>query len=315
LPRVLAGEAQRALAGEPLIAGTIIEPDPAKRALGAALVTPTRFIVVVDKRSSRSWPLSEVTVTDYQQQASGHPPVLAVLADSELLRFRAPRGYTSDDLHDVFEELEKQDSPLAAARAAELSWWETKAAWPYGALGRVAGGTTTLEPGQKGSIGLGWRGVSVYLGRRDEPTLLLPWADVTDIFVEGTSELNERLGATRLQALGLLEWGLSTTQGESFVTVTTKREELYFAVQAPVPQLREHWAAVLDKYVIEPEDALVSAEDDAPDEVVMPELADPPRPLDPGVAGQLERLAALYASGALTEEEYAAAKAAAIEGH
>jgi hypothetical protein len=297
-----------------MLAGTIIEPDPAKRGLGAALVTPTRFIVVLDKRSSWSWPLSEVTVTDYQHQASGHPPVLAVLTDSELLRFRAPRGYTSDDLHDVFVELAKQDSPAAAARAAELSWWETKAAWPYGALGRVAGGTTTLVPGQKGSIGLGWRGVSVYLGRRDDPTLLLPWADVTAIFVEGTGELNARLGAPKLQALGLLEWGLSTTQGESFVTVMTKREDLYFAVEAPAPQLREHWAAVLERYV-EPEDALVPAEGDVPDEVVMPEVGDTPRPLDPGVAGQLERLAALYASGALTEEEYAAAKAAAIEGH
>lgn len=310
IPRALGGASRAALGGQPIVAGAMIQADITKPAVSALLVTPTRLLHIIDKKTTFEWPLTEIAVTDYQQPASGQLAALAVLVEpNEILRVVIPRGEAPMDLHDVFRELRTHNNDVASARVAELPWWERKAAWPYAALGRVAGGTTALVQGQHGSLGLGRRGVSIYLGNSKVPSLQLPWQDVTELFVERPDELKERVNADEILLLGVLAWGLMTTEGETFVTVTTKGQALYFAVQAPVTELRGYWRSVLSNFALDPEDAAP-----APLTVTLP--ATPPRAPEETVdlVSQLERLAGLHASGAITSEEYAAAKAAILNG-
>jgi hypothetical protein len=307
LPRAFAGEARGALCGETIVAGAIVQADPAKTALTVLLVTPTRLLHV-DKKETRSWQLAEVAVTDYQQQATAQLAALAVLAGDEVLRFLIPRGEQAQDLHAVFRQLRALNNDVVVARVSELPWWERKAAWPYAALGRVAGGTTPLIQGQHGSLGLGRRGVSIYLGNSTEPSLQVRWQDVTEVLVEPPSELKARVSAEQLLLLGVLAWGLETTEGETFVTVTTKNQDLYFAVQAPVTELRGFWGSVLAHFAVDSDEVAVPAST-----ITLPSSPISPEP-EADLVSRLERLAALHATGALTQEEYTAAKAAVIKG-
>jgi hypothetical protein len=313
LPKGLAGAIDHALDGEALLAGAVLEDDAAQQSPAAVLVTPKR-LVVVERHTNRWWPLDEVAVTDYQESVPGDSAALAVLAGDEVVKLLVPRDHPHFDLQSVHEQLKELDSPAMAARVAELAWWEGRAAWPYGALGRVAGGTTTLTPGERGTLRLAQTGVYLYLTDRAEPSLQLPWIEVTSITVETPDELGERIGNERVDELGLLAWGLKTTGGACFVTVTTKNEELFYASQAPPAQLREHWSGVLAQFTVDP------------DEVVTPPAGGADRPPGPSgpsdwppgpsdLVGKLERLAALHARGALTLEEFTAAKAAVIAGH
>ena len=310
IPRALGSETRTAMAGEPLVAGAMIQADVAKPVVSALLVTPTRLIHVIDKKSSVSWPLTEIAVTDYQQPATGQMAALAVLvAPDEVLRVVIPRGEQEQDLHDVFRELRTHNNDAASARVTELPWWERKAAWPYAAMGRIAGGTTELVQGQHGSLGLGRRGVSIYLGKSKAPSLQLPWQDVTELFVERPDELKARVNADEILLLGVLAWGLMTTEGETFVTVTTKSQALYFAVQAPVTELRGYWRSVLSNFVLDPEEVAAPGS---------PTITLPPTPRvssdSDDLVSRLERLASLHATGAITDEEFVAAKAAVISG-
>ncbi len=297
LPKGLSGAIDRALNGEALVAGAVLEDDPHQHSATAVLLT-AQSLLVVGPHPSQRWPLAEVAVTDYQEGVPGYSAALAVLAGEQVLRLVVPRDHPHFDLRHVHEELAALDNPAMAAKVAELAWWDARAAWPYGALGRVAGGSTELVPGDRGTLRLIQSGVYLHPAERPEPSLQLPWVEVTSIVVESPEELSERLGAARVAELGVLAWGLSTTGGECFVTVTTKHDELYYAAQAPPAQLRQHWEGVLAQFTVDP------------DEVVPP----PPTTTGTDLVGRLERLAALRAQGALTQEEYAAAKAAVIAG-
>ena len=310
IPRALGSETRAALGGEQLVVGAMVQDDITKVAVSALLVTPTRLVHVIDKKTSVSWPLTEIAVTDYQQPATGQQAALAVLvAPDEILRVVIPRGEPEQDLHDVFRELRTHNNDAASARVTELPWWERKAAWPYAALGRIAGGTTELVQGQHGSLGLGRRGVSIYLGKSRVPSLQLPWQDVTELFVERPAEVKERVNADEILLLGVLAWGLATTEGETFVTVTTKNQALYFAVQAPVTELRGYWRSVLSNFALDPEEVAAPA----PPTITLPPAPRLSADID-DLVSRLERLAALHAGGAITDEEYTAAKAAVISG-
>lgn len=296
LPKGLSGAVEKALNGEALVAGAVLENDPVQQSPTAVLLTAQQMLVV-SPHSNRGWPLDEVAVTDYQEGVPGYSAALAVLAGDQVLKLLVPRDHPHFDLQHVHEALATLDNPAMTAKVAELAWWEGKAAWPYGALGRVAGGNTDLVAGERGTLRLVQSGVYLHPAERPEPSLQLPWVEVTSIMVEDPSELSERLGAARVAELDVLAWGLPTTGGECFVTVTTKHNELYYAAQAPPAQLREHWAGVLARFAVDP------------DEVVAP------APSGSDLVGKLERLASLHARGALTAEEFAAAKAAVIAGH
>jgi hypothetical protein len=298
LPKRLAGAIDKALSRETMLAGAVLEDDAGQGSPSAVLVTPTRLLLV-GMGSDRWWPIDEVAVTDYQEGAPGYSAALAVLAGDQVLRLLVSRNHPHFDLQRVHQELAALDNPAMSAKVAELAWWDGRAAWPYGALGRVAGGSTTLAPGLRGTLRLGQGGVHLHPAEASDPSLQLPWIDVTSILVETPEELNGRLGGDRVAQLRLLEWGLKTTGGECFVTVTTKQDELFYAAQAPPAQLREHWSGVLDQFTVDP------------DQVVVPAAASGD---DSDLVGKLERLAALRARGALTDEEFAAAKAAVIAG-
>jgi hypothetical protein len=296
LPKGLSDAVDAALNGEALVAGAVLENHPLQQSPTAVLLTARRLLLV-GPHSSQQWSLDEVAATDYQEGVPGYSAALAVFAGGHVLKLLVPRDHPHFDLRHVHEELDALDNPAMTAKVAELAWWDGRAAWPYGALGRVAGGSTELVPGERGTLRLVQTGVYLHPADRPEPSLQLPWVEVTSIMVEEPAELSERLGAARVAELGLLAWGLKTTGGECFVTVTTKHDELYYAAQAPPAQLRQHWAGVLAQFAVDP------------DEVVVP------APSGSDVVGKLERLAALHARGALTQEEFAAAKAAVIAGH
>ncbi len=298
LPKALTGAADEALNGEALVAGAVLENDPVQQSPAAVLLTASHLLLV-GTQSNRRWPLEEVAVTDYQEGVPSYSAALAVLAGGQVYRFLVPRNRPHFDLRQVHSELAALDNPAMTAKVAELAWWDGQAAWPYGALGRVAGGSTELVPGERGTLRLVQSGVYLHPAERPEPSLQLPWVEVTSIMVENPDELTERVGAPRLDELGVLAWGLSTTGGECFVTVTTKHDELYYAAQAPPAQLRQHWAAVLAQFVVDADEVAVAA---------------PPALSDSDLVGKLERLAAMHARGLLTQEEFAAAKAAIIAG-
>ncbi len=300
LPKGLANAIDKALSRESMLAGAVLEDDPVQGTPAAVLVTPTRLLLV-EPEGTRSWPIDEVAVTDYQEGVPNYSAALALLAGDELLKLHVPRNRPHFELQSVYEQLSGLDNPAMAARVAELAWWHARAAWPYGALGRVAGGTTALTPGERGTLRLLATGVHLHPAEPDGASLHLPWLDVTSIHVETPEELTDRLGGDRVRQLGLLEWGLSTTGGECFVTVTTKQDELYYAAQAPPGQLHQHWAGVLAQFAVDPDEAVVATVGGAGED-------------SSDLVGKLERLAALHARGALTPEEFAAAKAAVIAG-
>ncbi len=313
LPRAVEAKSRKALSGEPLVAKAIVSEAPAGEVIGALVVTPTR-LAYVSERDERSWPLSDVGVADPLRVVVEQPITLGLLAGGELLRFLVPSGVAVADVGHLVDELDRQMSSETAVRIAKMPWWEVMALWPYSARGRVAGGTVGATVGQRGSLGLGIRGVSFYPAPPEpvnarqakepkepkpvDPVLQLPWADVTAVYVESRDELVDRLTLPRVQELDLLSWGVDTSEGETFVSVLMRQEEFYFAAEAPVSRLRRHWDSVLERFA-----------DD-----VIEEVEEASHPGDADLVSRLERLTALYSSGALTEEEFMAAKAAIMRG-
>ena len=258
LPKGLAGAIDKALSRETMLAGAVLEEDAGQGSPSAVLVTPTRLLLV-GMESDRSWPIDEVAVTDYQEGAPGYSAALAVLAGDQVLRLLVSRNHPHFDLQRVHQELAALDNPAMAAKVAELAWWDGRAAWPYGASDASPEAAPRWRPGLRGTLRLAQSGVHLHPAEASDPSLQLPWIDVTSIVVETPEELNGRLGSDRVAQLRLLEWGLETTGGECFVTVTTKQDELYYAAQAPPAQLREHWSGVLDQFTVDPNEAVAPA--------------------------------------------------------
>ncbi len=153
-----------------------------------------------------------------------------------------------------------------------------------------------MVQGQKGQMFLGELGVSIFVGNHSAPSLRWRWETVTDLHVEGPEELKERVTVPRLMLLGLLAWGFKAKEGASYVTVNAHgSQELYFAVPAPVPELRSHWGDILARFSVPAADTPATT-DTSPADLV----------------AKLTQLASLHSSGALTDEEYAAAKAMVI---
>jgi hypothetical protein len=300
LPRALRAELQRALDGEEPQIQVVVREEAtitSEGSIGAIAATHTQFVHVTDS-ATRVWPLRSVGLTDAPQGIPGKPVAIGILADDELLRFTIPNGVPFENVLWLSEVVRRNAGDAVAARIEILPWWEGKALWPYGTKGRIAGGSTLLEPGTSGSLGLGRRGVSFYPLDSVEPALQFPWPEVTDLFVEGRDDLSDRLTHDRLDALGLLHWALDTKGGESFVTVMTKHHELFFAAAASPSHLGFHWEEVVDHFTGDP---LKKVE----------EAAAPP--LNSDLVSRLERLNSLHASGALTDAEFTAAKDALLD--
>jgi hypothetical protein len=300
LPRALRAELQRSLDGEKPTAQIVVqEPATAttEASIGGLVTTHTQFIHVTEG-SAKAWPLRSVGLADAPQGIPGKPVAIGILAEDELLRFTIPSGVPYENVLLIAEILRRNAGDAVAARIEILPWWEAKALWPFATKGRVAGGTTLLTAGDYGSLGLGRRGVSFYPVESMEPTLQLPWPEVTELFVEGRDDLSDRLTHDRLEALGLLHWALDTRGGESFVTVLTKQEELFFAAAAPTSNLSFHWEEVLEHFTGDP---LRKVE----------EAAAPA--LNSDLVSRLERLTTLHANGSLTDAEFAAAKDALLD--
>jgi hypothetical protein len=301
LTRALKAELQRALGDEVAQVQVIVHEQATATtaaSFGALVTTHTQFIHVADS-GTKVWGLREVGLAEHPAGIAGKPVSIGVLAGDEMLRFTIPNGVRFEDVVALADVLARHAGEPVAARLEILPWWEKKALWPYATKGRVAGGTTLLEPGTHGSLGVGRRGVSFYPSEEIDPILQFPWADVTDLFVEGRDDLSDRLTHDRLESLGLLHWGLDTKGGECFVTVLTKNDELFFAAAAPPALLTFHWEALLEQFASDPLDKVESAA--AP-------------VLNSDLVSRLERLNTLHAAGSLTDAEFASAKNALLGG-
>jgi hypothetical protein len=299
LPRALRAELQRSLGGEkPTVQIVVQEPATATSevSIGGLVTTHTQFIHVTEG-GAKTWPLRSVGLTDAPQGIPGKPVAIGILAEDELLRFTIPNGVPYENVLLLAEIVRRNAGDAVAARIEILPWWEAKALWPYATKGRVAGGTTLLTAGDDGSLGLGRRGVSFYPADSIEPTLQLSWPEVTDLFVEGRDDLSDRLTHDRLESLGLLHWALDTRGGESFVTVVTKHDELFFAAAASPVNLSFHWEEVLEHFTGDPLNVEAAA---AP-------------VLNADLVSRLERLTTLHANGSLTDAEFTAAKDALLD--
>jgi hypothetical protein len=313
LPRGWENEASAALGDEDFVAGAQVRADPASADESLIFVTATRFLHVT-RAGVSSWPVSQVGVAEVQEYSKGQPGGLTLVTEDGIHRFAAANRDSAYGCELVSDELRFHTVPALTTRIAELTWWDAKPAWPHAAIGRIAGGTLGLEPGQDVSVGLGRRGVSLYPPGQAAPFLQVAWPEVTAISVDSQDELKERLGPTVVRAMGLLEWrfksrGLRGRLGlEGFISIATKTAELYVAAKADASDLRKHWDSVLHRFEPELDPALLTLpEDQTP-------AAGPTgrRSTDRDVVEELERLAALHASGALTDGEYAAAKASIL---
>jgi hypothetical protein len=332
LPRGWETEAQAALADEDLLAGSQVRANPARTDDSLILVTPTRFLHVT-RDAVRSWPVATTGVAEVQDYSKGQPGGITVVtvdtsgdvAVDEVHRFSAPNRDAAYGCDLVADELRRHTPPAITARLAELDWWDAKPAWPRAALGRIAGGTLPLDPGREVSVGLGRLGISLYDPKATGPFHQIPWPDVTGITVENADELKLRLGSTVVRAMRLLDFrkksrGLRGRLGlEGFIGISTKSAELYVAAEASAVDLRKHWQSVLDRFAVDADEAeltgLSSAPPAADAEQRTSTAAAPERAAhDRSVVAELERLAALHHAGALTDAEYAAAKAS-ILGH
>jgi hypothetical protein len=299
LPRALRAEVLRALGDEVAQVQVIVheQATPTTEAsFGALITTHTKFIHVAES-GTRTWGLREVGLAEHPEGIAGKPVSISVLAGDELLRFTIPNGVRFEDVLVLAEVVRRNAGDAVAARIEIMPWWEAKALWPYATKGRVAGGTTLLEPGTDGSLGVGRRGVSFYPAGEVEPVLQFPWAEITDLFVEGRDDLSDRLTHDRLESLGLLHWAIDTKGGESFVTVLTKHDELFFAAAAPPDNLTFHWEELLDHFSGDPLDKV--------EEKAVPVL-------NSDLVSRLERLNTLHAAGSLTDAEFTAAKDALL---
>jgi hypothetical protein len=299
LTRALKAELQRAL-GDELAQVQVIVHEQAtattEASFGALVTTHTQFIHVTET-GTKVWGLREVGLAEQPEGIAGKPVTISVLAGEEMLRFTIPNGVRFEDVMMLAEGLRRHAGDAVAARIEILPWWEKKALWPYATKGRVAGGSTLLEPGTDGSLGVGRRGVSFYPSEEVDPILQFPWTEITDLFVEGRDDLSDRLTHDRLESMGLLEWALDTKGGECFVTVLTKNDELFFAAAAPPALLTFHWEELLEHFSGDPLDKVESAAAPAPNS---------------DLVSRLERLNALHAAGSLTDAEFAAAKDALL---
>ena len=299
LPRALRSELRLAFADDqPLVEVVVQEPATAtsEMSLGGLAASHTLF-VHVSEAGTKTWPLRECGLAEQPLGITGKPVSFSVLARDELLRFTIPNGVPFEDVVALAEIVRRNAGDPVAARIEVLPWWEAKALWPYATKGRVAGGTTLLEPGADGSLGVGRRGVSFYPGGTVEPSLQLPWSEITDLFVEGRDDLSDRLTYDRLEKLDLLQWAVDTRGGESFVTVMTKHDELYFAAAASPFHLGFHWQELLEHFSGDPLDEV--------EESAAPAL-------NSDLVSRLERLNALHAAGSLTDAEFAHAKDALL---
>ena len=329
LPRGWENEARAALGDEEFIAGSQVKADPASVAESLIFVTATRFLHVT-RSEVRSWPVATAGVAAVQENSKGQPGgVTIVTVDAtgevsidEVHRFAAPNRDAASGCEMVADELRFHTHPAITTRIAELTWWEAKPAWPYAALGRIAGGTLELDPGRQASVGLGRRGVSLYEPGQSTPFLQIPWPEITEVTVETQDELRQRLGPTVVRAMGLLDWrftsrGLRGRLGlEAFIGISTKTSELHIAAKASATALRSHWESVLQRFELEPDEALLTGHASNPRPDASPGGSVPAAPArksaDRNVVEELERLSALHASGALTDAEYAAAKASIL---
>ncbi len=300
LPRVLESQIKRALAGQATLARAIVRDAPDAENVGGLVLSPDQLIYV-DERGTRTWPTDQIAVAEHPVPKPGQPVSFSVLAGEEILRYLMPRGVPIEHVGQLLAAIGRLESADAAARVAAMPWWEAKALWPFAVKGRVAGGTTALELGQFGSVGLGRRGVSFYPGEQTAPSLQLAWQEITGVFVEDREELTARVTSPRAHELGIFQWGIDTSEGDCYVTVVTKQHELYVASSAPAAKLRSHWESVLERF------------ENGPFEEAFEHPVSEASP-SADVVSRLERLTALYESGVLNEAEFTAAKAAILRG-
>ncbi|WP_062517969.1 SHOCT domain-containing protein [Demequina gelatinilytica] len=121
----------------------------------------------------------------------------------------------------------------------------------------------------------------------DRPGTMLAWADLAEVTVDGAAMIQERVTAGRFVALGFLAFAVPKREGASYALIEPRDGApiLCEAEGVSAPDLR----GIVLRH--RPREAAAAAS---------PDLA---------AVEALERLAALHSTGALTPEEFAAAKA------
>jgi Short C-terminal domain len=134
-------------------------------------------------------------------------------------------------------------------------------------------------------------GLSIQGTVSSKKVVALPWSEITEIAVDGNDTIEARVTATRFVTLGIFALAAPKKKGNkaAYVTCRAQSGDLVFEVPGAEPHK-------LSARLAEPI-ALVSQR--------------PPEPSDDSgtLVAQLNDLAALRESGALSLEEYAAAKA------
>lgn len=134
-------------------------------------------------------------------------------------------------------------------------------------------------------------GLSIQGTVSSKKVVALPWSEITEIAVDGNDTIEARVTATRLVTLGIFALAAPKKKGNkaAYVTCRAQSGDLVFEVPGAEPHK-------LSARLAEPI-ALVRQRP--------PEASDDSGPL----VAQLNDLAALHESGALSLEEYTAAKA------
>jgi len=126
----------------------------------------------------------------------------------------------------------------------------------------------------------------------------IPWADITELAVEGSSEMQRRVTAGRLLTIGVFAFAAKkkSVENHSFITVGMKETEVLFENEKKAPQaIRAQLAPLIAK---------INAYGGSQTESVTNETRS-----EPDAVEQLKKLGELRDTGLLTIEEFDAKKA------
>jgi hypothetical protein len=123
-----------------------------------------------------------------------------------------------------------------------------------------------------------------------KPEMDYRWEDLKVFSIEGPEQLQKRVTVTRLLAIGLFAFAKKKASGESFLFVETKSSEtlIYKFIKKSEPEVKALFAPYKNQ---------------------LPNESPTTTSNDTDITQQVEKLAELYAKGALTAEEFSAMKA------
>ena len=204
-------------------------------------------------------------------------------------------GATADEINGELDALGATLAQVQASLAKSQERRESGEWWAGFSGGKIYGFVCYLgarNPKTTGTLSCDLQGFK-WKAMIEQP-VSIPYTDIIDL--EISSEQTKRATLTRALAVGVLTFAVKKTENWSYIHITTAAATYTFAIKEPLAQTVKRMEPVASRFRAGKEQAAVAPE---------------PSPTD--AVEKIGRLAELHASGALTDEEFAAAKARLLD--